>query len=444
MEGGSAFAARALAAMDEDVLISGLAQHVRVFDVAARAQPSSDDDTDDWRGGGSAGQSFEIGGYVIEAHGTASADAWDAIVAALVLLDSEDPARFQRLMRGCRRLSDSAPEIDGLHDLFTARRQDGFDLAIARERRRAAQGFVTPAEAQAFLTSARTLPLDAPGAPQPHPAARAYFRAVEQSRAATLEAADHSGGELSAALEAVADILTGRDEPGPRPRALLASPDADQERFPHLQHRMEYVSAVDPIAHAARIEELAYLANVLTAGCTIQMRALTAAEASDAAAAVCNLGLENWPERWWPSGDDILIGNDLIGAYQVGWAVLHRRVSMFAAEQLLEVLADARCRDRETQRGLETLRATLTIEWRAGTPWRAGEALDALMALDMAAWAALVGLLGECPVLHGVIDASERRSPQAVSASAFEFIARNSHIDRIRRFLASLRARLSE
>jgi hypothetical protein len=47
-----------------------------------------------------------------------------------------------------------------------------------------------------------------------------------------------------------------------------------------------------------RAEEFAFLANAILAGCSIQARSLTPQEASDAAGAVCNLGLENWPAAW--------------------------------------------------------------------------------------------------------------------------------------------------
>ena len=80
-------------------------------------------------------------------------------------------------MRGCRRLSNSTPEPDGFHDLLTGNEQDMFDLAAAREARREKQGYVSPAQASAFLQVARQA--RQPGALQPHnPIARAYFRAM--------------------------------------------------------------------------------------------------------------------------------------------------------------------------------------------------------------------------------------------------------------------------
>src|SRR3954462_14197722 len=98
---------------------------------------------------------------------------------------------------------------------------------------------------------------------------------------------------------------------------------------------MQAVLALDPIAYSTRTEELAYLANAIIAGCSIQARPFTPPEASDAAVAICNLGLENWPAKWveggTPLADDFLVGHDLVSVFQIGWTVLHHNVGMYAA-----------------------------------------------------------------------------------------------------------------
>jgi hypothetical protein len=53
-----------------------------------------------------------------------------------------------------------------------------FDLALDRERRREQQGYVTPAQARAFLKTSRQLRLDRGALPSVDPVARAYFRAI--------------------------------------------------------------------------------------------------------------------------------------------------------------------------------------------------------------------------------------------------------------------------
>jgi hypothetical protein len=176
-------------------------------------------------------------------------------------------------------------------------------------------------------------------------------------------------------------------------------------------------------------------------------------EASDAAASVCNLGLENWPRHWLSAEacrggsvvdagtvlpDGFLVDQDLVGVFQVGWTVLHQEVCMYAADQLVRILAELRCDDRETQAGLDALRLEMAKHWESGAPWRARDALEVIAVLDMPAWAALVGLIGECPVIHAALRASRDSRTLTVSASAFEFISENRQIAAVREFMRSL------
>ena len=204
---------------------------------------------------------------------------------------------------------------------------------------------------------------------------------------------------------------------------------------------MQVASDRDHAAYAKRTEEFAFLANTVMAGCSIQGRPFTVREASDAAAAACNLGIENWPPQWIGGRtlpEDFLVAHDLIGVFQVGWTVLHARVAMHAAEQLVQVLTALRTEDRKTQAGLNALRIQMRRHCRDGAPWRARAALEVIMLLDPPAWAALLGLIDECPVLPAAIGASRGSRVHAVSATAFAFISENGQIDTVREFIASL------
>jgi hypothetical protein len=57
--------------------------------------------------------------------------------------------------------------------------------------------------------------------------------------------------------------------------------------------------------------------------------------------------------------------------------------------------------------------------------------------LDAPSWAALTGLLGECPVMHTSI-ATPPHSRRTVEPADFEFIAQNRQIETVRAFLTSL------
>ncbi|HET9568165.1 MAG TPA: hypothetical protein VFP16_07320, partial [Vicinamibacterales bacterium] len=113
------------------------------------------------------------------------------------------------------------------------------------------------------------------------------------------------------------------------------------------------------------------------------------------------------------------------------------------AEQVIAILATLRCDDGEIQSGLDELRIELTRHWRAGAPWHAGDALDVITMLDMPAWAALAGLLNECPVMHAGLSAGRGFGTHAVSATDFEFISENSQIASVREFLRLLPSVLS-
>lgn len=434
MQSGAAVAAQKLSGLDIELVTAGLAGHSAVFDHAA-VSPFTTLDGELAPGRELSGDlRCEIGGYVMRARRTA---AWDAIVDLLVFLDSEHPEYFHRLMRGCVRWSNGTREPDGFHDLLDDAEQDRFDLASEREVRREKQGFVTPAQAGAFLHAGRQLQLDV-DPPPPSPVAQAYFRAIASPLPlATRDVPSGPAGTLREASldvapavepDAIAEVVDVLREAGvftAPPRGLLESAD----RQTSLLGIRAYVES-----HAASAEELAYLANTLIAGCSIQARAFTVQEASDAAAAISNLGLENWPHHW-PD-------RDLITAFQVGWTILHRDVCMLTAARLIDVVADIRCTDRDIHLRLNGLRRELAQHVRDRAPWRARNALDVIVMLDTPSWAALLGLIDECPVMHAAVGASQRRC-RAINAADFEFIAENKQIAAVHQFLESLPSTLT-
>jgi uncharacterized protein DUF6178 len=462
MESGSAVAAEKLAGIDADVVVAALAQHVLVFDRAAKSPSGPGDDEPIESDSRHDALECEVGSYLVEARRT---DAWDTIVAVLLALDAEHPDYFHRVMSGCRRLSHSGFEDDGLHDLLGDREQDMFDLATDRETRREKQGYATPAQARAFLHMARQLELAHETMPPANPLARAYLRAIDRmpaddadaehgsSRLLTTSESPTDAAENSEATAAIMEVLIDAGVLAQPPRALLEGPREEARRLARIHAHLQFARETDLAAYAMRTEELAYLANTVMAGGTVQARPFTPREASDAAAAVCNLGLENWPAHWraektnriasaldrgaaLPEG--FLVDHDLISVFQVGWTVLHGDVCQYAAQRLIQVLADLRHDDREIQTGLDALRVAMARHWRAGAPWLARDALDVLVMLDMPAWAALLGFIAECPVLHAAVAASRGSGTRAVSPSAFEFISDNSQIASVHEFMRTL------
>jgi hypothetical protein len=465
MDAGAATAAEKLAGMDADIVITALAQHILVFDVAAIAPLTGDDGDVEPIVRSSERPSREVGGYLVGARRTGT---WETIVDLLVSLDATHPEFFHRVMRGCRKLSNSGFEVDGLDDLLGAEEQDLFDVAVARDQRREGQGYLTPADARAFLEAARHVDRRAAAPPKPNPIARVYFRnAASQDRVprevadATVEfsASADAASEPEASAAALADVMSVLSEAGVlkpqlQPRALLAGAPGDAgPRRTRFERLLELAREIDPHAWAKRTEELGFVANALVAGGSMQSRAFTPKEASDAAAAICNLGLENWPPASGTEGpairtevtahpgplpDDFLVANDLIAAFQVGWTVLYEDVCVHVSERLARVLAGVQTSDPAIRAALDALRFELARSRRNGTPWTPGPELDAIIMLDKPAWAALVGLLAECPVLHAAVDAIRTSSTRPIDPAAFEFIAENRQIEAIREFMALL------
>ncbi len=418
MQSDAGAAADTLSALDFNVVVVGLSRHIAVSDAAATSSYTTLDGEQMSPARAVHGtQSCDVGGYSVEARRSGS---WDAIVELLHVLDAEKPEFFHRLMAGCRRLSNGLREPDASHDLLDDGDQEVFELGCARESRRERDGYVPAAQARGFIQTARRLELSG-DRPPASPLARAYFQALDPSPATAGEVGHGS---------AVADILRDEGMLAAQPRALLGpGPDSAPSRLEAFQAFAQF--------HSVSAGELLYLANTLMAGCSLQSRPFTQHEASDAAMALCNLGLQNWPRSWHE--------RDLVTAFQVGVAVVHRDVCLFAAEHLSTAIADLRCRDRDIQFGLSQLRFELVKHLRDGAPWRAARALDVIVQLDAPSWAALAGLIDEFPVMHGAIAAAVcpvTSKIRAVDASAFEFIAENRQIGSIAEFLHRLPALL--
>jgi hypothetical protein len=415
VEAGADVAAAKLAQMPIEQLIAGFAHHVRVFDVATLSPYDRAPGTD-------------VGAYRVVAR---REDAWDALVTVLMALAQLHHQEFHRLMRALRSLSNSRPEIDGLHALLDVSSQMMLDVATERERRREKHGFASPADARAFLQMSRTVRR---GAPQSNPIARSYFREMEL--APVSDQAGPAANDMAEVIELLADAGVLAQQ---APRGLLnAAPDEPPRHLPRLHAQMHSVFERDPVAYGERNAELAYLANMLIAGCSIQSRPFAAKEAADAAVAVCNLGFEKSPHLQ----DDYLVAHDLIGIFQIGWTALYKDVVIHAAHALIDALSHVRSADDEVQSALNMLRIQMKKQVKARTPWRAEPALDVIAILDKPAWAALVALIAECPVMHAAI-AAHGSGALTIDASAFEFISDTTQIASIGAFLDELPAMLA-
>jgi hypothetical protein len=449
---GESVAARTVAVLDKHLVIAGLSRYLRIFDPGIFEPTEASDDERLARNEMMNSEKStevlecEVGGYLLRARRT---DAWDAIVTLLVTLETEHNDYFHSVMQACRRLSNSTPEIDGLDDLLMAPEQHLHDEMIEREGRRSRHGYATAADARAFLQMARQ-----PASVAINPIAAAYFRAAEEddttpedpSAVAPEIARQHEAAdeEMPTSIDAVIELLAEAGMMPERPRALLegAAEDPEATKLQHLKRLMEFVLHHDETAYLTRSRELAFLANTLLAGASVQSRAFTPQEASDAAASVCNLGLECWLDAAVPP-DEWLVDHSLVTAFEVGWSVLYQDVSLFVADELVSTLTDLHSVDADTERDLMALGRKLEKQREAGTPWLARDAVDVLAMLDTTVCISMLGLLDECPILPAALTAVLERRTTLVSPTTFEFISTAAQIGDIRLFMKSLAGVLS-
>ena len=295
LETGEEAAARRFIEMPEELLALSLHSQMLVLDVDALFADLA-------RAGGRLAQeveaalesslTFELDRYLLVSR---RHDGWDALVTVLTVLDRDQNEMLGGLLeRCCAASADYVDDEGGLLAVLTSAEMLEVDAAADREDRRARQGYVSPADARAFLALARAASADELLAEtRPDPLTRAYFRERAASAAppgpaepreaaapAGAGRADDSGERLLAALRE-AEIL-------PSAQPLLAPPEQKLDVF---RAALAHLAERDPDAHAQRMDELAYLANVLIAGASSGARAYRPVEAVEAVIEICTAGL---------------------------------------------------------------------------------------------------------------------------------------------------------
>jgi hypothetical protein len=424
VHGDPSAAARVVERLDRSLVVTGLSRYIRVLDPGV-LEPTASTDDEPVESGlfATAGSSAEVGGYLVQAR---REDAWDAIVTLLDALSANRPECFHAILRGCRRLSNAGYEPDGLDDLLDAPGQLLHDVALERDDRRAERGFTSTADAHAFLALARQ---GRSRGQRENPIPGAYVRRADDASTAPAPVDPVVAGVLDEfALVLPAQGLVPE-------RARLPSGRHTERRWGGLEPLMEYLLEQHPDLCLTRGQELAFLANTHVAGCRLQSRSFTPAEAADAVVATCSFGLLR---QAVPPRADYLVGKELVELFEDGWAALHREVSLFVAEGLLAILRGAGSGRSDTLDGLTALRRSLERHVAARTPWLAREALEVLSTLDTTAWYGLLGLMGECPVIPEAVSAIVERRAGPIDPSAFAFIATDADIDTVRAFMARL------
>jgi hypothetical protein len=456
LEAGDWLLARRVSELPEDLVTLAVHRHVLVLELESLAAEMQAADEVEARQLDKALESFayeELGAYQLMARTT---DGGDTILATLLALDRDHHDLVCRILERCSAMD--AEHIDdngGLLEVLSSADMLEGDLAGDREDRRAEQGYVAPPAASSFLELARRN-LE-PSYDRHDPMTRAYFRRLVRGSAPGR--ADHSATAAHATSRGERDglrrLLAQAELLQPAPVRRLLGPASDAARAaaePVLGPAMRQLATEDPERFSQRSEELAYLANVLVAGCSFQQRRLRPIEALHAVMSSCSLGvwltIEEGPPRRDAAGAmalalAVLRQRPADGLFRLAWHRVTHHLTTPAAE-IAATLADRAISnaDPDDGRGLAAAAARLRACGAAGAPWQALSTLDALvdhaepLALD-----ALSGLMDECPSLRGALchigpAPSATRSQQDMP----RFVSTLSELDEARRFLSRLAA----
>jgi hypothetical protein len=231
-------------------------------------------------------------------------DVWDDVWSALLSLDREHHDRLRAILEQCCAMStEYISGQGGLYQVLTAAEMLDSDVAAARDDRRVAEGFVSPADARAFLELARR----GSASDERDPITRAYFRALERprlddspKRAAGgptpnrgTELATADARELAALLQEAEVVAPATAQPLP---ALTDGSDAraaakQQLVAPLFEQAMTDLRARDPGLYETRVGELGYLANVWLAGGAHEGRRSRSVEALEVVLRTCEAGM---------------------------------------------------------------------------------------------------------------------------------------------------------
>jgi Family of unknown function (DUF6178) len=308
LEAGDAVVADRLAQLSEDFLIFAFSRLLRALHTAEVAASIRDDDE-----AGlidkvlEAEGCQELGDYLIVAR---IDNGWDGVWTTLVALDERHPELARAVLQRCWLATrEQAEGTGGLYEVLTGEEQLLEDARAEREERRAARGYVAPADARAFLGLARR----ASAEPETDPITRAYFRELQPEPEAPGLAGVGTAGMRAAPVRRL--LADAGIEPAPE--------DASFSGDTLFRSTVAELAGSDPTAHQRVVEELAYLANVLVAGDT--SRAWQPVEAAERVLELCDAGLRTLLAREAGAARsdarEALVRWGAVGLFRTAWAV---------------------------------------------------------------------------------------------------------------------------
>jgi len=304
LEGGEAFVADRLAELSEDFLVFAVSRLVRVLDVAVLTAWATE-----------PGEA-ELLDTIVETQPCQELDeylmvsrtewGWDAVLTTLLALDERHPELLRVVLSRCAAAThDEVRSAEALHATLRGEELLLEDARAEREGRRAERGYVSPADARAFLALART----APDSAEDDPITRAYFRELKRVAAASPAAALPQPPPVRQLL-AEAGVEAEVPETAPAAGSLFRQTLAELHEH-------------DPRSHQRLMEQLAYLANVLVAGDILAARSWRPVEAAERVLELCDEGLRATADRGGSdkaTAQEVLLRWGAVGLFRVAWA----------------------------------------------------------------------------------------------------------------------------
>lgn len=229
---------------------------------------------------------------------------WDEINQALFALDRDHHTFLRQILERCAAMSSEWIEDNGgLYEVLSSDEMLESDVHAERDDRRAQKGYVSPADARAFLELARR------GAGEPgarDAITNAYFRGLVRTPAKVAVLRNRTSVGSSANVAGLLKLLEEANVVDPA--GAMQLPKLSTKRIASstigarglnadvtpnlLEDALGNLRETDPNCYRERMEELAYLANVLIAAPQNQRQRLRPVEALESALRITSRGLE--------------------------------------------------------------------------------------------------------------------------------------------------------
>jgi hypothetical protein len=265
---------------------------------------------------------------------------WDVVLTALLALDRDHYSLLRRILGRCAdACAEHIDDNGGLYNVLSSDELLEADEGRERDDRRASEGYVAPSDARSFLALARLAP---PATHERDAVTRAYFRELDRKASerqrqppapataellrllATASGDDSDTTTKAAPPNATLPAARRRAKAHADPPSTALAPAAPESL---LARALNELSEADAAIHTERLDELAYLANVLVAGEPNQQGcSFRPIEALETAASVCDEALHReLSERNVPEAARLAAARELLRTrhlellFRAGW-----------------------------------------------------------------------------------------------------------------------------